>query len=423
MREAARLLDASALTLDPERGFVDQGLDSMLGLQLRARLNAELGAALPPAAIFVHPTPERLARAIVERHAERGAGDGGPPATPPPQLARTVVTAAGDTPPTWRNMSPDQTNARIDHPATPASQPGPAPAALDAIAESFERNGFFGPIKVYEPEEARELLRQIRIDNLDRSRAVFDNDVNYDRHFDIPALTRHVGHPRIVEVVRRLLGPDLLCWRSEFFPKFPGGAGTEWHQVVDYAYATGRPMLESSLGEHAGPLDLTVWTAFTDATRANGCMKFLPGSHKHRYYDERKSVAKGRAGEYRSAEAKTAFFGYEFEDFKIDPNWSPDESAAAAMEMRAGECVIFSASCVHASYPNTTERQTRFAITSRYAPAHVRVYPGWTGFHAHGGTFDLAKYGCVLVSGRDAYGHNRLRTTNAHGEPFPYVGA
>ncbi|HEX3105646.1 MAG TPA: chlorinating enzyme [Terriglobales bacterium] len=294
---------------------------------------------------------------------------------------------------------------------------------LDKMAASFEKNGFIGPIQLYTPQEAREMLRQIRIDNLDRSHAIFDNDVNYDRHFDIPVLTRHIGHKRIIQILRRILSPDLLCWRTEFFPKFPGSAGTEWHQVVDYSYATGRPMLEPVLGERAGKLDITVWTAFTEATRENGCMKFLPGSHKHRYYDEKRSTAHGRTGQYRSGESNTSFFGYEFQDFKIDPNWFPNESEAAAMEMHAGECVMFTASCVHGSFPNTTQRQTRFAISSRYVPSHVRVYPDWAGFQAHGGTFDLGKYGCVQVSGTDSYGHNRVRHTNEWGEPFPYWGS
>jgi non-heme Fe2+,alpha-ketoglutarate-dependent halogenase len=291
---------------------------------------------------------------------------------------------------------------------------------LNALAESFEKDGFIGPIKLYEPEEAREMLRQIRIDNIDRSHAIFDNDVNYDRHFDIPTLSQHIGNKRVIEIVRRILGPDLLCWRTEFFAKFPGAVGTEWHQVVDYSYATGRPMLQPVLGEKAGHLDVTVWTAFTEATRENGCMKFLPGSHKQRYYDEKRNTSKGRSGEYLSREANTAFFGYEFQDFKIDPNWFPNESEAVAMEMHAGECVLFTASCVHGSFPNTTQRQTRFAISSRYVPTHVRVYPDWTGFHAHGGAFDLSKYGCVLVSGKDSYGHNRVRATNEWGHRFPY---
>ena len=287
--------------------------------------------------------------------------------------------------------------------------------------KDFEKSGVIGPFKVYEPEEAKELLARIRINNLDRSHILFDNDVNYDRHFDIPELTQHVGQYAIIEKIRALLGNDIFCWRSEFFPKFPGDKGTEWHQVEDYRYASGEPQL-IPIDNHPleVPMDLTVWTAFTEATKENGCMKFLPGSHKFRYYDESKQIHTGREKEYRSIEAETQFFGYNFSDFKVDPFWEPNEAEALAMEMKPGECVIFSARCVHASYPNTSKRSTRFAITARYVPGFVRVYPDQTTLKAHGTVFDVSKHACVLVSGEDKYRHNRVTQMNNRGEKFPY---
>lgn len=285
----------------------------------------------------------------------------------------------------------------------------------------FDQNGFVGPFDLYGPETARHMLAEIRAKNWDRTHALFDNCVNYDRHFDISELSRHIGHPGIVGRVRSLLGPDVLCWRTEWFPKFPGATGTEWHQVEKYEYATGTPMLAWAERRDNVPVDLTVWTAFTDATRENGCMKFLPGSHKTKYFDESKKPAHGREGVYVSATAETGFFGYNFADFKVDPHWEPDESKAITMEMRPGQCIIFSAKCVHASHPNTTKRSTRFAIASRYVAAYVRVYPDQKRFRAHGGDFDLTNYGCVLVSGEDRYGHNQLREANNLGKRFPYV--
>lgn len=291
-------------------------------------------------------------------------------------------------------------------------------ASGDPELALFEKNGFLGPIKLYEPDEARAMLSRIRIDNLDRSHALFDNDVNYDRHFDIPDLTQHIGHPTTIEKLRKLLGKDFLCWRTEFFPKFPGAEGTEWHQVSNYQYATGTPMLRPTESRDA-PIDLTVWTAFTEATTANGCMKLLPGSHKKVYYDESKEIRAGRGSKYDSIRADSQFFGYDFQEFKVDPEWAPDEDEAVAMEMQPGECIIFSARCVHGSYPNTTKRSTRFAITARYVPTHVKVYSDMQKFFAHGGEFDLNHYGCVQVSGADRYKHNRIRRTNNRGVAFP----
>lgn len=283
--------------------------------------------------------------------------------------------------------------------------------------ESFEKNGFLGPFKLYESDEAKNLLKTIRVKNQDRSHILFDNDVNYDRHFDIPELSTHISHPGVIKRLNSIIGNDLLCWRTEFFPKFPGAKGTEWHQVANYQYANGVPMLEATVNTNQ-PLDLTVWTAFTDATKQNGCMKFLPGSHKKKYYDESKPIERGRAAKYQSISADTGFFGYNFSEFRVDTTWEPNENEAIAMEMQAGECVIFTATCVHASYPNITERQTRFAISSRYTPTHVKVYPNQTHFFSHGSVFDLKDYGAVLVSGQNKYSHNRLRDSNNLGEKF-----
>ncbi|MGY3205097.1 chlorinating enzyme [Streptomyces sp. TE5632] len=287
----------------------------------------------------------------------------------------------------------------------------------------FMEDGFTGPVKLYEPDEAAEILREVRVKNQDTTHSVFKNSMNYDRHLDIPELSRHVTHPTIIKYLNAILGPDVLSWRTEFFAKFPGSRGTEWHQVRDYSYATGKPQLVPTATDWNAYIDITVWTTFTPATKRTGCMKFVRGSHRERIFDEAKSPARGREARYATDHVTTftkdtGFYGYDFSDFAVDPGWEPRPEDVAEVELQPGEALIFTASCVHGSLPNITERETRFAITSRYVPTHVRVYPDQTSYTAHGHDFDLTDYGAVLVSGRDTHGHNRLRTTNAHGEPF-----
>jgi non-heme Fe2+,alpha-ketoglutarate-dependent halogenase len=290
---------------------------------------------------------------------------------------------------------------------------------LPQAVDFFNEHGFLGPFKVYEQEEAREILKAVRLKNLDRSKAIYDNDVNYDRHFDISELSRHICHPVIVERLKALIGSDILCWRSEFFSKFPGSKGTEWHQVETYKYSTGKAQLVPTVRLENIPMELTVWTTFTESTKENGCLKFLPGSHKTLYYDESVAAQTGRNQIYDMIKTETGFYGYNFEEYKVDPNWQPDESKAVAMEMEPGEAVIFTARCVHGSFSNTSKRSTRFALSSRYVPTSVRVYPDQTEFIEHGGLFDLTNHGSILVSGVDTYKHNRLRYKNNLGEPFP----
>ena len=282
----------------------------------------------------------------------------------------------------------------------------------------FASDGFIGPIKLYEPDEATELIREIRARNQDTSKALYQNSVNYDRHFDIPELGQHVAHPTIVKYLTAIFGPDVLCWRTEWFPKFPGAKGTEWHQVRDYSYANGKPQLLPTESEWNAFIDITVWTTFTPATKETGCMRFVRGSQRDLIFDEHKTTATGRTEGYDVAYADTGFFGYDFSDFAVDPDWEPRPEDVVELEMQPGEAVIFTASCVHGSLPNITKRQTRFAIAARYVPTHVRVYPNQDSFSAHGATFDLDEYGSVLVSGQDSYGHNRIRATDNHGQAF-----
>ncbi|MEE1927330.1 chlorinating enzyme [Streptomyces sp. TRM 70351] len=305
-------------------------------------------------------------------------------------------------------------------PAAQISSNAVVPDDIKGDIEQFSQDGFTGPIKLYEPEEAAELIREIRINNQNTSRALYQNSVNYDRHFDIPELSRHIAHPTIVKYLTAILGPDVLCWRTEWFPKFPGAKATEWHQVRDYSYANGKPQLLPTESEWNAYIDITVWTTFTPATHDTACMKFVRGSQRDWIFDEHKKTDQGRSTDYDVAHAKTGFFGYDFSDFAVDPNWEPRPEDVVEMEMKPGEAVIFTASCVHGSTPNNTERETRFAIASRYVPTHVRVYPDQDSFSAHGATFDLAEYGSVLVSGENTYGHNRLRTDNNHGEKFAH---
>jgi len=289
---------------------------------------------------------------------------------------------------------------------------------IKADIEQFERDGFFGPIKVYEPDEATAMIREVRIQNQIRSNVLYDNNVNYDRHFDIPLLSKHVSHPVIARYLQSILGPDVLLWRTEFFPKFPGTEGTEWHQVRDYSYANGKPQLLPTQSSWNAFIDITVWTTFTPATKRTGCMRFLRGAHRKWYFDERKATGSGRNSTYDVNHSGTAFFGYKFSDFLIEPGWEPPAEDVVPVEMKPGEAVIFTATCVHGSEPNTTERETRFAIAGRYVPTHVRVYPDQDEFTAHGASFSLANYGSVLVSGENRFSHNRIRAENAFGEPF-----
>lgn len=76
-------------------------------------------------------------------------------------------------------------------------------------------------------------------------------------------------NPAFVVPASQLLGGAVRFWHDQLFCKPPRHGGVvAWHQ--DYSYWTRtQPMAH-----------LTCWIALDDATRENGCLQYVPGSHK-----------------------------------------------------------------------------------------------------------------------------------------------
>ena len=296
----------------------------------------------------------------------------------------------------------------------------------------FHKNGYIGPFKLHEPNEMKELWRQIRYQLNDRTYAVYQDDIgfagntnisNYDRHLDIDLLSGHIANPKIVDRVSSILGENLLCWRSEFFPKHKGDEGTDWHQADTFANASGSPQIvwPEEMNIKQGQGTITVWTAFTDAKIENACLQFIPGTHKHMFYDEGKGMEYHASliNKIQKGGETRGFFGYDYRQLQIDPDWKPNEVDAVSMEMEAGEFIIFWSTLMHASHPHTsTVQKMRMGYVSRYVPTCVKIYPNTTTGFEYGGEIPLDRYGSVLVSGQDEYHHNTLVDKNLRGTPF-----
>jgi acyl carrier protein len=59
--ETAAVLGAPAGSLDVRKGFLDLGLDSLMAVELKRRLHAQLALTLPATLVFDHPTIEDVA--------------------------------------------------------------------------------------------------------------------------------------------------------------------------------------------------------------------------------------------------------------------------------------------------------------------------------------------------------------------------
>lgn len=304
------------------------------------------------------------------------------------------------------------------------------PGLTDEELEFFKLNGYIAPIKVYDPEEILAAWKTERLNLMDRSCAAYELDAssgntniaNYDRHLDSTFLAQHICSPKIVGRVRSVLGPDLFCWRSEFFPKYPGDEGTDWHQADTFANASGTPQIIWPQNEEFGGT-ITVWTAFTEATIEMGCLQFIPNTHEQMFYDETKEMKyrpKTINSVVKEGNIKRGFFGYNYQDLKKDPNWQPDMEKAVSIELKPGESVMFWSTLLHASHAHLgTTNKARLGFVSRYVPTCVTIYPDMEMVEEYGGCISLDNYGAVLVSGQDRFRQNRIATETMQGYKFP----
>ena len=69
---------------DPQLGFFDMGMDSLMAVELKNRLDTQLGTTVSSTVIFEHPTIAALAKHLAAEVLQ----------TPPPETASSPDSAA-----------------------------------------------------------------------------------------------------------------------------------------------------------------------------------------------------------------------------------------------------------------------------------------------------------------------------------------
>jgi phytanoyl-CoA hydroxylase len=103
-----------------------------------------------------------------------------------------------------------------------------------------------------------------------------EDPVRFNNVRKVSNLTRHdalfkelARHPRILDVIHSLIGPDLKIYLDQTLCK-PARVGSAKPPHQDSAYWV-----------NIDPPNLAIcWIALDDATEDNGCMRFISGSHK-----------------------------------------------------------------------------------------------------------------------------------------------
>src|SRR5580692_9321521 len=87
--------------------------------------------------------------------------------------------------------------------------------------DSFRHNGFLFPIPALSPEEIDTCLAGLGRLETDLGRAVADADVKWrsQAHAHSPWFNDLIRHPRILDAIEDVIGPNILVWTSTFFIK------------------------------------------------------------------------------------------------------------------------------------------------------------------------------------------------------------
>jgi len=185
-------------------------------------------------------------------------------------------------------------------------------------------------------------------------------------------------HPPVLDMVQRVLGPDLILWITRLLCK-PALTGREvpWHQ--DGEYWLMRPLATCS-----------VWIAIDPVSTANGCMRFIPGSHN-------------RQELYRHHVTDRANLVL---DLELDRDQF-DESRAVNIELEPGQMSLHDVRMIHGSAANTSG-QRRAALILRYMPATSHYDRSLAPKRSGNRPFDIAHQPLWLVRGIDRCGKNDL---------------
>jgi non-heme Fe2+,alpha-ketoglutarate-dependent halogenase len=232
----------------------------------------------------------------------------------------------------------------------------------------YQEKGYYFPVRVFEGSQAEELRakflaylasNQERLSGLPPREHYF---VMTQTHFLLRWVYRMVSHPAVLDAVESVLGPNLIVWSSQWFPKMPSDKTyVSWHQDATY------------WGLHP-PSVTTGWIALSESCVENGCLRVVPSSHAGPLLPQVETYA-----------ADNVLSRGQEITVKVD------ESRAVDLVLRPGEMSLHHIGIVHGSNANRSDKP-RIGIAVRYiTPEVVQDGP--------------ARQMALLVRGKDDLGH------------------
>lgn len=230
--------------------------------------------------------------------------------------------------------------------------------------DAYNRDGFLYPFDALAPDELAESLAGLERFETGLGGPVAQAELKWRSHAfaHSPWFAKLALHPRILDAVEDIIGPDILIWTSTFFIKEPHSPTfAAWHQDGTYFGL-------------APQTSITAWVALSDASHEAGCMDAVSfkGQPRQMYHaPKRLEHSINRAGQE-----------------VMEPI---DESGIRAMELKAGQFSLHHELAIHRSSPNNASHR-RIGIGLNYIPPSVR-------------STTSVRMSAMLVRGTDAYGH------------------
>lgn len=229
------------------------------------------------------------------------------------------------------------------------------------IREHYFENGYYFPIDAIPADMARDAAARYR-----RLIETPPKGINHPWAIKTHLLADWVfeltTHPAVLDAVEVVIGPNILMQAADTFIKPARNEKiVNWHQDANYWGLQ--------------PFELvTAWIALSDVTPQNGCMRYLPGSHRQAKVEHIETFAAN------SALTRGQEIALEI-----------DEAVTVDVALTPGQISLHHCLLAHASGPNTTDN-ARIGLAVRYLSTHVRQTEG-------------PPMSAILVRGHDAYDH------------------
>ena len=179
-------------------------------------------------------------------------------------------------------------------------------------------------------------------------------------HRVLPIHEQFLLHPRVLDVLEALIGPDVLALQSMLFFKQPGQPGQGYHQDSYYI-----PTLPDTL--------CGAWLALDQVDEENGCLWMTVGSQNEPVYPDSDGVTPNGNRDLSDIEP-IANASYTDESVngltRVARKYSGREVKA---EVAPGDVVFFGGHILHRSHQNKSKTRTRRAFVGHYCNARSLV--------------------------------------------------